>query len=154
MRRFDDGDTGCAGVIIAGARYLARLNYIRVRVTKNVMTRINASTSVVAKARDLLPPSLLQLIISKNLAQVLNEQKLSLFYNIIGALQYMLFLVIVQIFLFIAFQVPICGAPASRPRAQAMSSNLLALHARHALSQLGFSPSLSTHAGYMEAFAW
>ena len=66
-----------AGVIGAGTKYAARLNYLRVRITKNVQMRLAASTSVCAKAATMLPPSLLQLLIAKNLLAVLRYASIS-----------------------------------------------------------------------------
>jgi hypothetical protein len=58
-----------AGVIGAGTKYAARLNYLRVRITKNVQMRLAASTSVCAKAATML--------IAKNLLAVLRYASIS-----------------------------------------------------------------------------
>ena len=86
--------------------YAARLNYLRVRITKNVQMRLAASTSVCAKAAAMIPPSLLQLLKDKNLLAVLSQEGLTVFKTLLAVLQYLAFLIVTQIFLFVAFQVP------------------------------------------------
>jgi flagellar biosynthesis/type III secretory pathway M-ring protein FliF/YscJ len=76
-----------------------------VRITKNVQTRLSASTSECAKAAQFIPPSLLQLLIAKNLSEVLNQESLTLFKTVLAVMQYLILIVITQIFLFVAFQV-------------------------------------------------
>ena len=67
--------------------------------------RLSASTSKCATAAQFIPPSLLQLLIAKNLSMVLNQENLTVFKTLLNVLQYLLFIVITQIFLFVAFQV-------------------------------------------------
>jgi flagellar biosynthesis/type III secretory pathway M-ring protein FliF/YscJ len=78
---------------------------VRLRITKNVQARLSASTSECAKAAQFIPPSLLQLLIAKNLSEVLNQESLTLFKTVLAVMQYLLLIVITQIFLFVAFQV-------------------------------------------------
>ena len=92
------------GVIAAGTRYAVRLNYIRVRVSKNIEIRMASSASMSSRLAKTFPPSLLQLILNKNLAAIMAENNLSVYRIAVGVTQYMVLLVVLQCFLFVGFQ--------------------------------------------------
>jgi hypothetical protein len=87
-----------AGVLTAGARFAARLDYVRVRVSKNVRKALDAPTSYLRKeAMERFPPSLLQLLMTKNLNAAFTECDLSHFKLVVRVLTYMGILVISQV---------------------------------------------------------